>query len=115
MSTRAVDGDRMRWLFDNYGIGWRGATAYPPDDDQLADFIEDLRHDFALEASASAAGAAPLDVALIGELVNALEWCDARYRQTLASKSVRDVDEMRAYVAATLTSARNRLSEGTDR
>lgn len=39
-------------------------------------------------------------------LVNALEWCDTRYRQTLAGKPVLDVDEMRAYVGRTLTDAR---------
>ena len=47
---RKVDGDRMRWLFENYGFGW-GRDGDLPDDDSLADFIEDLRGDFRAEAA----------------------------------------------------------------
>jgi hypothetical protein len=45
----------------------------------------------------------------LGEAVNALEWCDRRYRQTLSGKPVRDVGEMRAYIGKTLTLARTLL------
>lgn len=64
-------------------------------------------------ATEHAIGAAERE--LIGELVNALEWCDDRYRQTLAGKPVRDVAELRAYVGSTLTAARTRLASETPR
>lgn len=43
-----VDGNRMRWLLENYGFTRPNASL---EDDDLADFIQDLREDFKSEAS----------------------------------------------------------------
>lgn len=51
-----VDGNRIRWLFTNYGFS-AGRDCEAPDDDRLSDFIEDLRQDFRAEA----ASPVPLD------------------------------------------------------
>ena len=52
-APRRVDGDRIRWLFNNYGIGI-GRDCDAPDDEDVADFIEDLRDDFRAEREATA-------------------------------------------------------------
>ena len=108
-----VDPDMRERIKKRIG-GWIEFAEYGPTGIHVED-AEDF--EVFLDAVVEAAASVPLPVdglrEALGEAVNALEWCDTRYKQTLAGRPVLDVDELRAYIARTLTDARAALAAPT--